>query len=57
MPPESAMTDKPPSEPDPESWDRFTRAVDAALHTPAKHREGKAKSESSPRKEAPPKRP
>ena len=33
--------------PDPEGWTRFERAVDAALHTPAKHKP-KAKGESSP---------
>ena len=36
-----------PPEPDPEGWARFERAVDAALHTPAKHKP-KAKVESSP---------
>jgi hypothetical protein len=36
---------KPPV-PDPEGWQRFERAVDAALHTPPKHKP-KAKGESS----------
>ena len=39
------MPDKTP-EPDPDAWQRFERAVDAALHTPAKHREAKPKEES-----------
>lgn len=33
--------------PDPDGWSRFESAVDAALHSPAKHREGKHKEESS----------
>jgi len=50
------MTDKTPqTEPDPEAWSRFESAVDAALHTPAKHRM-KDKPESSPAKrDKPPK--
>ncbi|HEX4198455.1 MAG TPA: hypothetical protein VHZ26_13545 [Caulobacteraceae bacterium] len=43
------MTDKPPpEEPElrPDGWERFERAVDAALHTPPKHREGKKPVES-----------
>jgi len=45
------MTDKPPEDPgaDPDGWSRFERAVDAALHTPPKHKP-KAKGESSPAK-------
>jgi hypothetical protein len=39
-----------PPEPDPDAWQRFERAVDAALHTPAKHKP-KAKRESSPKRE------
>jgi hypothetical protein len=42
----SVMTDKHP-EPDPDAWQRFERAVDAALHTPAQHRKPKDKPESS----------
>jgi len=30
---------------DPDAWQRFERAVDAALHTAPKHRESKAKPE------------
>jgi hypothetical protein len=45
------MPDRPSNHPepapDPEGWQRFERAVDAALHTPAKHKP-KAKGESSP---------
>jgi len=40
------MADKPPPAPDPESWQRFERAVDAALHTTPKHRESKAKPDT-----------
>jgi hypothetical protein len=32
-----------PHEPDPDGWQRFERAVDAALHTAPKHRESKEK--------------
>jgi len=50
------MTEKIPStEPDPEGWSRFESAVDAALHTPAKHRP-KDKPESSLKKAKPAKR-
>jgi hypothetical protein len=41
------MTDKPPPQ-EPDAWQRFERAVDVALHTPAKHRKPKDKPESSP---------
>ena len=42
------MSDKSPAPetPDPEGWKRFEHAVDAALHTKPKHREGKPKTES-----------
>jgi len=43
------MTDKSPPAPDPEGWQRFERAVDAALHTAPKHRESKEKAEAKPR--------
>jgi hypothetical protein len=50
------MSDKsspqPEPEPEPEAWQRFERAVDAALHTPAQHRKPKDKPESSPAKPA-----
>jgi len=42
------MIDKPPPEDDPKAWERFERAVDAALHTPPKHRKAKGSGESSP---------
>jgi len=45
----SGMAEKSP-EPDPDAWQRFERAVDAALHTPAQHRKPKGKPESSPAK-------
>jgi hypothetical protein len=35
-------------DPDPDAWQPFERAVDAALHTPAQHRKPKDKPESSP---------
>jgi hypothetical protein len=41
-----AMIAKPLPQPDPDAWRRFERAVDAALHTPPKHREAKPKGES-----------
>jgi hypothetical protein len=42
------MPDKtPPSEPDPEGWSRFERAVDAAMHTPRKPKP-KAKPDPTP---------
>jgi hypothetical protein len=47
------MSDKtaPPEDPnaDHDGWQRFERAVDAALHSPPKHK-AKAKRESSPAK-------
>jgi hypothetical protein len=46
-----AMSEKKPSgkpEPDLEGWDRFEKAVDAALHSPPQHRKPKGKLESSP---------
>ena len=43
------MPDKSSPDPDPDGWDRFTRAVDAALHTKAKHKRT-AKAESKGRK-------
>jgi hypothetical protein len=45
----------PPTATDPDAWSRFEHAVDAALHTPAKHRT-KDKPESSPAKAKPAKR-
>ena len=43
------MTDKPlPAEPElrPDGWERFERAIDAALHTPPAHRKAKPEAES-----------
>jgi hypothetical protein len=44
------MPDKPPPKPDPDGWQRFERAVDAALHTAPKHKESKGKGEAQPPK-------
>jgi len=38
---------------DPDAWDRFERAVDVALHTPAKH---KAAPKKKPAKKSDPKK-
>lgn len=45
------MTSKTPEpDQDPEGWSRFERAVDAALHTPAKHRTKDVAESSLPEK-------
>jgi len=45
------MIDTPANEiePRPDGWERFEKAVDAALHTPPKHRSGTSNSKPTKR--------
>ena len=36
----------------PDAWERFERAVDAALHTPPKHRSSASKKKKPPKRKA-----